>query len=681
MTPHVTVELRKEEVSEFHSTLLTECLADMKRSRGVMSGYYSNWDLQDEVYRGERQLDSDDVKQAQRDKPVKMIVPNTFAQVMTFTSFLFLLFKQNTNMFELTPSGSEDFGTKWRDCETVLQRDWSRSDGSRVLFQHLLDVARFGTAPLETCWTKETKQIYVVPEAPMQSSLDGVSLSTPLAGGYQKFTTFEGNRVRAVSPYRWFPDTTFPICEHHRGDFCASEEDWTMTGLRQLEADGEVAGVDYITEGPRNFLAANGPRGGPTRTSFFNWPSTWSSNSGPVVLTKLRKRIVPKKFMVDEKNSLGPEEFPVLYNIWIANDSRIIKCEPAAEWHQQLGFAVAQFTPDMHRTVTLGLADLVYRLQDVISWFVNSHITSVRRVMANRNVINPAFIEMKSYDGEGDIFVRKGVGRIDPRMAVSQLPASDVTAGHMGDVEMLNRIMQIVTGVNDNFMGQMNSGRRSAQENRVQTAGAAGRMKMHGHLIWESGLGKTGKMMLSNSRQSLSLESFAWAIGKGQDERKFLERYSLFKGAPDEIVCGDDYLTFDAVMSSEKGFMAQQLGELLGLLIQADPAAAQQITSKVDPVKLVSEMQYLRDGTPIERFDYTPEERQQMQAQRAQAQQEQQAALQQQAMQAQVQQEQGRQQLELERAKGVQTLQQKEELHQQTLRQKKQLTNGNGSRK
>jgi len=624
MTPDLIKDLQKEEPSEFHEKLLRICMDDVKRSRGVMASNYSQWDVQDEVYRGERTLDSDDKKQEMQSKPTKMVVPNTFAQVMTFTSFLFLMFKQNSNFFELKPTGEEDFGKKWMDCEAVLQRDWARSQGSKNLFQHLLDIARFGTAPLEVSWTKETAKVWIVPEEPEEKEMMGQILSATPSAGYQSFLRFEGNRIRPVSPYRWFPDTAFPICDFSRGNFCASEEDFTMGDLKQLEADGQCAGVKHI-QGLRTDFADK--RGAMTRMTFTR-PNTWdaSRHEAPVIVTKMRKKIVPHDFELDNGKRLGPEEFPILYTIWYANDNRIIRCEPCEEWHQELGFGVGQFTPDMHRTVTMGLADLIYRLQDVMSWFVNSHITSVRRVIQNRNILNPAFVETKSYDGEGDIFLRKGVGRIDPKMAVSQLPASDVTGNHMGDVDILGKLMQMVTGVNDNFMGQMNSGRRSAQENRVQTAGAAGRMKMHGHLIWEGGLGRVGKMMLSNSRQSLSPESFARAVGGIKDPQAWMERYAAFKGTPEEIICGDDYLMFDATLSSEKGFMAQQVQELLSMILTSNPMAAQQLTMRMDPLKLVEEMQYLRDGTPVQRFMYSPEQMQmmmQMQQQQMMAQQQQ----------------------------------------------------------
>lgn len=692
MLEHVKVDLSKEEMSEWHEKLLQSCLSDVKGSRGVMSKKYCDWDLQDQVYRGERSLDKDDVKEARQGKPTKMVVPNTFAQVMTFTSFLFLLFKQNSNPFELEPTGSEDYGTKWKDCEAVLKRDWSKSYGSRILFQFLLDTARFGTAPLEVRWAKETAKVWIVPDDPMQNVLGGVPVSTPQAAGYQDVLKFEGNLVRNVSPYRWFPDTTFPVCDFEKGNFCATEEDFTIAGLKQLEKDGQVEGIDHI-QVTRGWLNAE-VRGGETRNSW-NWDGNgaWDADNvnSKVIVTKLRKKLVPKNYKIAGK-SLGDEEFPILYTIWYANDNRIIKLEECREWHQSFGSAVGQFTPDMHRSLTNGLADLIYRLQDVISWFVNSHITSVRRVIQNRNVINPALVEMKSYDGDGDIFMRKGVGRMDPRLAVAQLPATDVTAGHMGDVGTLNSIMQLVTGVNDQMQGQYTQGRRDATQSRVVAAGAASRMKMHGSLLWEAGLGRIGSMMLSNSRQSLSMDSFARALGGVSDPNALQARYVAFKGTPQEVISADDYLSWDSTLQSEKGYMAQNLQELLGLVLQANPAAAQALTQDISLTKLVGEMFYLRDGTPLERFKPSPEE---LQAQAQAQQQAQQEAMQQHQMQMEqmaMQQQGAAQDMQMKQAAGVQDLQlkgvagqqkieQSAALHNQKMKQNREEIKTNGSRK
>ena len=190
-----------------------------------------------------------------------MVVPSTFAQVMTFTSFLFLLYTQNKTFYELLPTGDEDYGTKHRDMEKVLERDTRANQWNAMLFQHLLDTARFGTGVLECCWTRKMTRIYV-PEEPVVATIAGVSTEVRAGSEWREYLKYEGNLVRAVSPYRWFPDTRYPIVDFQRGEFCACEEEYSKTLLKDLEEAGEVAGVDFIQPLPRNFDKS---RGGPTR--------------------------------------------------------------------------------------------------------------------------------------------------------------------------------------------------------------------------------------------------------------------------------------------------------------------------------------------------------------------------------------------------------------------------------
>jgi len=271
-------------------------------------------------------------------------------------------------------------------------------------------------------------------------------------------------------------------------------------------------------------------------------------------------------------------------------------------------WTLGQFTPDMQHTISLGLADLIYRLQDVISWHINSRITDVRRNLRGKLIVDPGGVDTNSLDGDGDIYLRPNVSKAGVERFVKQLDTRDVTAAHLTDSEVLGKIMQTITGVNDNIMGQYNQGRRSAQEARTVLSGAAGRMKLHGHLIWETCLAPLGKMMLSNSRQTLSSDAFARAVGG--DPQALQDRYKAFQGTPEEIICGDDYFTFDSTLQSEKGFMAQSLQDLLSVILQSDPVAAARMAQSVDPAKIVDEIQYLRGSGNVKRFKYSPEEQQ-----------------------------------------------------------------------
>jgi hypothetical protein len=608
MTQDVIDELNREsgEISEFHRKLLDHVMELVKMSRSAMSKSYADWDNQQTVYKGERLPDKDDVEQAKRDKPIKMVVPSTFAQVMTFASFLFLLYTQNRSFYELLPTGEEDFGTKYRDSEMLLERDVRANQWNALLFQHLLDTSRFGTGVLEGCWTRKLARIYV-PQEPTVLTVGSMTAEVETGSEWREFVKYEGNLVRCVSPYRWFPDTRYPLVDFLKGEFCASEEEYSKTLLQDLEEAGEVAGVEFIQPLPRNLDKS---RGGPTRTQSAIMAGTSGNNivqtpvgtaggamEGTVLVTKVQVWLVPSKFKFGKKDKpLGPEEFPVMYHVWYANDNRLIRVEPTYYWHNEFGYTLAQFTPDMHQTISLGLADLIYRLQDVITWLINARVTDVRRNLRGRHIINPSIIDTKTLDGEGDIYLRKGANPAMMERAIRPLEVNDVTRGHFADADVLSKIMQVVTGVNDNAMGQYNSGRRSASEARVVTAGAAGRMKMHGQLIWETSLGRMGRLMLSNLRQSLSLESFQSVIGQ---DPGIQERYDLWKGTPQDVIGGADYFTFDSTLQSEKGFIAQSLQELLVAVIN-NPVAAQQLD--IDPRAMLAEIQYLRGIGNIGRF-------------------------------------------------------------------------------
>ena len=59
-------------------------------------------------------------------------------------------------------------------------------------------------------------------------------------------TAFEGNRITNISPYRFFPDVRLPLTRFQEGEFCASEDLYSVSQLKQWEQEGLVAGIDHI---------------------------------------------------------------------------------------------------------------------------------------------------------------------------------------------------------------------------------------------------------------------------------------------------------------------------------------------------------------------------------------------------------------------------------------------------
>lgn len=612
MTPDILEVLNSDPVKEgsdkdMLGSLLDQAKRHAKFSRSRMSKYYDQWDFQDSVYRGEIVLTDEEKEEMEEGKPTRQIVPNTFSQAQVFISFLFLLFKQNRTFFELTATGDEDDKSKKEDAELILEHDLRKSRFNGHLYQGLSDIAIRGCGFWTPEWCRKTAKLKVQGPA-MQQMIMGVPVNIPPVGAsYQDYLKYEGNEVRAISPYRILPDLSRPLSEMERGRFCGEEEEYSMSELRSMADAKEIGGVDKIQPLPDGWAKE---RGGITRTNHdFNRRSGGdtdcghATNDGMVLVTKMKMWITPYKFEISTGKKLGPEEFPVLYKVWYANDNTLLLVEPAEEWHNSFGITQAQFTPDMHHTINMGLAQLIYRLQDVLSWFINAHMKSVRQVIRNRLVINTDAVESRSLDSDfSDIYLKKGFGRRPVTDAVSQLQVQDVTSGFMADAQVIGGLIQMVTGVNDNLQGAPNPRRVSAQENRVQTGGAAGRMKLHGHLIFESGLAPLAEMMLSNSRQSISPEMYARIVGSAKAADP--QRYITYKGTPEEVIGGDDFFTFDSTLASEKGFAAQSLQDLFSTMLQVNPQMAMMLAQTVDPMAMLNEIQYLRTGSTISRFQY-----------------------------------------------------------------------------
>jgi hypothetical protein len=170
----------------------------------------------------------------------------------------------------------------------------------------------------------------------------------------------------------------------------------------------------------------------------------------------------------------------------------------------------------------------------------------------------------------------------------------------MQDAETLMRMMQIVSGVNENSMGQVASGRRSATENRAANAGAASRMKLIAATVWIDGLASQGRKMLLNTRQDLMFETFERVVGENAQEY-----WSYFHAEdPTTLLGNEDYFSYDGTLSSEKNYIAQSLQELVGILASNPEVLA---ATNLDLVAMIKEIQELRGVKNLERFELQPQ--------------------------------------------------------------------------
>ena len=596
MDKRVINQLNQEDPSAFHASMLAECNSLVSASRKKMGEYYEQWDTNHTIYTLKRPVDSTDVKASERNEPIKMVVPLSYSQVQTFVSFCFGLFTQRERLFELIPVGPE-FVKPAKVGEAFLHRDLVKSVWEARLYQFLLDVAKYGLGVLKTRWSREVEsRLMPVPQ------LDGTVV-------YQQMpvTTFIGNKVTNISPYQFFPDPALPISRFQEGAFVATEEIMTRNELKRLEANGEVSGIKWIPNINKRMLET---RGNSRVYGLDRLPTSGTSTGVPgedstnVIVLEVQRTLIPSETILDDK-PLGPETFPIKYVVWIANDARIIKCEPMNYVHGCYTYDIGEYNPDLLSFSNPGLQNSIHLLQDTFSWFINSRVTNVRKILTGQAIVDASAIEVS------DLTERRPLIRLKPntpKLGVDKfykpIETPDVTASHVQDAGYIQNLTQQVTGINDTLMGEIYPGRRSATENRNATQSAAGRVKMVAMLLYRNALEPMGRKMLSNLRDGLDEQQVIRLVGV----EEAAGAQGLFVRADKTALVGEyDFEMFDGTLPSERIMNAQALGETMMAFI-TNPQAA--IALGIDPRAIWLEYLELRGIRHPRRFllPYVPQQ-------------------------------------------------------------------------
>jgi hypothetical protein len=587
--------LADEDEPENIKSLREELCKMHKASRGKMATRFENWDQNLRIYKGISSRDQEDLEARKNREPEKFVVPMTYTQVQTFVTFAFLLYKQNQYFYEFLAQGPEDEGFK-NISERLVQRDLNHNNWDTVLYNSLLDASRMGLGVVKSYWKKDLVDVpAVLPGQVTQAAAGPLASVTAALPTIVAAVKYEGNCVVNVDPYKFLPDLRLPLTRWREGQFVADECEYHISKLREWEAMGLVAGVELLSpmqadkyrESSRERFSGieQGLKGQTNKDDFM------------VCVTEGQYRLVPSKY------GLGPETKPVVFFIRIANDQRIISIDRSKYIHNEFIYDVGQFSPDNQSALGMALSDVIYALQDVVTWLINSRIMSVRRSLDNHLVIDTTAVDMSTVNSRGPfITLKKGVSARGTGIQnfIQQLKINDTTARHMEDADTLMKIMQMVTGVNENAMGQYAPGRRSATENRAANAGAASRMKMTCQLLWSSMYGPLGQKLLVNQRQEMSLKTFQKILGQRED---IIPLWNAFHPAnPADLLGMEDFFVFDGTVASEKIYMAQALQDMLQA-IMANPESIGMIGYDVN--KIFDEIQLLRGISNAGRFKLT----------------------------------------------------------------------------
>lgn len=610
MPPQLIKLLSQATPGKFHDELLRHVKDLVTLSRGEMEKNYDKWDMYDLMWRGKKDRDTQDVKASERKEPEKLCIPISYSQIETFVAFCNQVFTQRPTFYELSASGTEDIQAA-KVAESVLEHNlnYNNFKGDK-LQQFLRNIGRFGIGIIKHSWDQKTCKVEQMVPMPMQVA-PGMPqpINPPMMSQLTDVVSYQGNIITVVSPYRFFPDPRVPITRFQEGEFCASEDDYGKHQLRRLERQGIIAGLEHIkpfktevlTDSKRKFNFAIDTIGVPGVNS--------GATQNFYTVTEVEVELIPSEWDI-EGTPLGSSDEPEKYVVWYANDNRLIRIEPKNYLHNEFNYDVSQFTNDNLQYINGGLGEILAQLQDVQNWLINSHITSVRKVISNMLIVDPKGVEMKDLDD------RKPIIRLKPTVQgsgverwIKQLNVQDVTQNHIADAGVMANFGKETTGITENLLGQFASGRRSATEARNVSSNAAARLLLTAISIWGTALLPLARKLLSNCRDGMDIPQLVKAIGASNVQNNQFGVQQFITADKTQLVGNYDFLPFDGTLPSQRGAVAQVLQELLSVMM-ARPESA--FLFQLDPTAILLEMLHLRGIRNVDQFRLSPDKAQQL---------------------------------------------------------------------
>lgn len=633
MTPEIAKLVGQKTQPRQLSDLCTRLKDLVKFSRSEMCKQYDQWDYFDQVYRGERKIDQQDLRARQRKEPEKLIIPLTYSQVETFASFGYATYNQRDTFYSLIASGVEDEQPA-KMAEACLEQNLNYNKFKATkLNQFITDIGRFGLGVTKESWTDDTvPSVSQVPDEAANAEVRpdmAQPVQPKMKTQVDYLRKYLGNKIVNVSPYRFFPDVRLPLTRWSEGEFCADEQEESKSSMQEKVRKGLVAGLDEV--GPLGNEAFDN-----RRLTFFTkgTASATAVNIEPqyYLLTEVQIKLNPSTTEVGDGKTLNADvDCDMLYIVWILNDDRIVRISEAGYDHEEFGYNVAQFFDDQNRLINLSLCEVISALQDTATWFLNSHITSVRKSIFNQYVVDPSGIEIDDIVKRSPVIrLKQGKGGSGVDTWFKQLVTQDVTSGHMQDVAGLSSLSKEASGINENLLGQFSPGRRSAKEaNNVANYAAARLIKIFA-CIWESALAPMGKKMLANLRQGLDEPTLVRIYGQVNTQQDMSSANALFANIPPgmqppspgvtpmyqmkavtkaDIIGSYDFQVFNGTLPSQRSAMASVLMEYLQTAIQ-DPRIT--MVTQLDPQLMLYEALELMGIRNVQRFRLTPQRLQQL---------------------------------------------------------------------
>jgi hypothetical protein len=456
------------------------------------------------------------------EEPVAINVPFAWATVNTIVTYLLHMFGGRRPIFPISTYRGEQV-TRAQNMEMYCQYNADVVKFIRALYFFLMDGETYGLAVIRTMWREDRKKRFMIvpPSAELQSVMDTLGMTAQGERQEQEYISFQGNSAANVDPFMFFPDPRVPMHEvNEKGEWVVWRAFMGKHQLLKEQAAGFLKHVDKISneDWNRDATSVGSARG--MRALGTNAHFDRDSRVAPnYQVDQGTFEVVPKDL------GLGDSEVPEKWLFTIVNGRQIVQAEPIDLPHGKHPVIVVEPNSVGYSFGQLSTVDMLGPMQEMMSWFMNSHIYNVRSALNNMLIVDPTKVEMQDLKtpGPGKLIRLKNTafGLGDPKNAVQQLAVTDVTRSHIADFQMFGRMAADMTGATDNVRGLQDAGgRKTATEIRTSSEAGTSRLAAKGKIYSSQGFTTLAEMWTINAQNFLTEDFELSVLGEqasGQD--------------------------------------------------------------------------------------------------------------------------------------------------------------------
>jgi len=586
----------EQEDSQFHDRVLTWATARIKASQNHLSQRWDRWREAEQLYRCFREPDANDKEvrgQAMTLGVQKVVVPFTYATIQSILAWQIDFFTQRKPMVPVEGLTPDD--ARKAICHEHLlefQGDRMAIRMPLVLLQQFLDAEIYGLGIAMNGWTVREYLGFKRSIKPVSFGGQVVGYDDELVE--EDIVEYEGNQVTNVLPYDWFPDPRLPVARFQEGEFCGHRTERSHTALRVQAREGLYAGIQWIPDSREE--TGRGMLGGGGSESELG--RTMGVEHAPSLIGQVDEDGKPYRALhhlwayvpssVLRLEGMGRDDLPRMWVITVANLSRVIRVERANLPGRKFPFSAIEVNYNLHSPMNPGMVEIMSGPQYHLSWLINSRMANVRRSLNFELIYDPSLIEEKDLtrpNAAGLIRLKQAAFHSGATLdqIVKQMPATDVTAGHMADARAWADLIEQITGANRMIQGLSNTGRRAATEVQASLGLASGRMKLMSLIASCQGLQDMFEQQIANNTAFLNER----VTTRLYDPYRDLLQADYLEISPEDLQGIFRVPLLEQGVPTDKVFHANVLRELLGLFMQ-NPQSAMVLAGQVNGSEIVA---------------------------------------------------------------------------------------------